>query len=233
MFVALIASIALTQPAPIRRGIPGYPRIAKPADAAQRRINHRLTLSETSTRRVARACLDDSTNPTSWQRTIRVTMRGPVFLSYAVEDEVDCGGAHPSTEHSAVTFDLATGEPVDWPRLLGRLRARLGPMPSDDMVGVVLDSKRLSALYAQRYDRALTAAGGIPECLGWTKAGAGPFRATMVPWLDARAGGLVLQFDGGNAEKACSLPVVIPTAVLRREGASARLVTALTTARGR
>ena len=49
----------------------------------------------------------------------------------------------------------------------------------------------------------------------------------MLAWLDAQAGGLVLQSDFNHAMQACSAAVVIPVAILQREGASARLVRAL------
>ena len=49
----------------------------------------------------------------------------------------------------------------------------------------------------------------------------------MLAWLDAKANGLALQFDFAHVEQACSEPVVIPAATLRREGASARLLAAL------
>lgn len=49
----------------------------------------------------------------------------------------------------------------------------------------------------------------------------------MSAWLDAAEGGLALQFDLGHAEEACADSVTTPTAVLKHEGASSRLVAAL------
>ena len=233
---ALLAAALALAPGPrVRPGIPGYPRVARPATAAQRRINTALARIERRTRAAARDCLDGGGNPTDWRRRIAATMRGPAFLSYAVEDEVDCGGAHPSTEHAALVFDLATGALVDWARLLPRsLYGTLESTPTSDGVGVpTLASERLTALYAQRYDAALKRQGGLGDCRGMMDVEPGRVRKVqpMVAWLDARRGGLVLQFDLGNAMKACSLPVLIPTAMLAREGASPRLLAAMSTAR--
>ena len=49
----------------------------------------------------------------------------------------------------------------------------------------------------------------------------------MMAWLDARAGGLAVQFDLAHVVQACADPVVIPTATLRREGAQPILIKAL------
>lgn len=235
LLVMLSGPMALTRPPDLRQGIPGYPRIARPADPAQQRINRTLARLEASLRRSLRECVDESVNPANWQRTVRVTMRGPAFLSYAVEDEVDCGGAHPSTRHAGLVFDLATGRLADWTRLLPRrLHGTAGATRNSDGVAVAtLASSRLGRLYAQRYDSAVRKEGGLEDCLGTAQLNGGPGEQPMVAWLDARAGGLVVQYDLGNAMKACSMPVLLPIATLRHEGASPRLIAALTAAHGR
>jgi hypothetical protein len=52
----------------------------------------------------------------------------------------------------------------------------------------------------------------------------------MPVWLDAEREGLEARFDQNHARQVCSRPVVIPAAVLRREGASPRLLKALAAA---
>lgn len=227
----LAATVALATSPPIRPGIPGYPRIARPTTDAHRRINAALARLDRTVARSARDCLDgDAPNRTEWQRTVHVTMRGPEFLSYMIEDYADCGGAHPDDSHSAIVYDLATGAPVDWATLLpARLRGELALTTGGDSVRVVtLASPRLSALYAAGYDAAVTAMGN-PDCRGLPEPepGAPPTQRPMLAWLDARAGGLVLQFDWNHAMQACSAPVVLPIATLRREGVSPRLLRAL------
>lgn len=228
---ALAGQVALATPPPVRRGLAAYPRIARPATAAARRINAAVARLDVRVRVADRECRTDSVNPTSWTRSVAVPMRGPDFLAYVVADEVDCGGAHPSAGHAAIVYDLVTGAPVDWVRLLG---ARLAGTPTlttgpDGVRVVTLDSPRLRALYAARYDAAARAQGSPAECLG---IGDGDgFIQPMLAWPDAGAGGLVLQFDLNHAMQACSTAVVIPAAVLQREGAGRRLIDALTIGR--
>ncbi len=223
--------IAMTRPRSVSGQVPAFPRIASPADAAQRRINRALGRLDAKVRAAARACFADSTNPTSWQRHIDMTMRGPAFLSYRVTDDVDCGGAHPSNSHSAMVYDLKSGQPVDWTKLLpARLTGRMALTQGSDAVSVVtLASPRLLALYNAGYDRALD-----PEnkavCAGATTV-FGANGIPMIAWLDARARGLALQFDFNHAMQACSAAVIIPAATLSREGGSPRLINALQAAR--
>ncbi len=225
----LAQPIAMTRPRPVSGEVQAFPRIAYPADAAQRRINRALDRLDAKVRIAARECFADSVNPTRWQRRIDTTMRGPEFLSYRVTDDVDCGGAHPSNSHSAIVYDLNSGEPVDWATLLPtKLTGRLALTRGSDAVSVVtLSSPRLLALYNAGYDRALdpanrTACAGVPTAFGVDGV-------PMLAWLDVAAGGLALQFDLNHAMQACSATVIVPAATLHREGAAPRLVKALTT----
>jgi len=49
----------------------------------------------------------------------------------------------------------------------------------------------------------------------------------MMVWLDAKSGGIAIQFDLPHAVQACTVPVVIPLAVLRADGANAALLDAI------
>ena len=56
-----------------------------------------------------------------WERTIRVTMTGPRFLSIvAVDIYVFSGGVHPDRNTLAMVFDLTTGKPVNWMNLINK-----------------------------------------------------------------------------------------------------------------
>lgn len=230
-FLAAAAALVLVPAPRVRHEIPGFPRIGAP-DAAGRRINAALDRLDARVRVAARDCLAERTvNPPGWERTVAVPMRGPEFVSYAVTDEVDCGGMYPYEVHSAIVYDLRTGGPVDWRAMLpARLTGTLALNEGADQVKVVtLSSRRLSALYAARYDPRRT--GAPKDCVGLPDDDDGTSAATpMLAWLDAKAGGLALQFDLNHAMQACSEAVVLPIAVLRREGASPRLLAALTAA---
>ncbi|WP_419809722.1 hypothetical protein [Sphingomonas sp.] len=231
---ALLAGpIAMTPPRALRHDIAAYPRIARPATAAARRINAAVARLDAAVLREAAQCRRDAgPGRGSWERAVTATMRGPAFVSYRATDDVDCGGAHPNDSHAAIVYDLATGAPVDWTALLGRrLAGTLTPETVADGVKMVtLASPRLFALYAAGYDASLRAEGAPAECLGLVDTegfGEQPLQA----WLDGPRGALVLQFDLNHAMQACSTPVALSADVLRREGASRRLVAALLAAR--
>lgn len=221
--------ITLTRPRPVSGEVQAYPRIAAPANAAQRRINRALDRLDAKVRTAIRQCFADSVNPTSWERQIDTTMRGPEFLSYLVTDEVDCGNAYPNESHLAIVYDLRTGEPVDWTRLLpGKLTGWLELKGVNGIRVVTLASPRLLNLYMVGYHRALDPENRA-EC-GDAPTMFGEDGVAMLAWLDAKAGGLALQFDFNHAMQACSAAVVVPAATLRREGASPRLLAALAAA---
>jgi hypothetical protein len=227
-----VAQVALVTPPPMRAGIAAFPRIARPADAAQRRINAAVAALDARVRTAAAACRQEAgPRRSSWQRRVEATMRGPAFVSYRVTDDSYCGGAYPNNGHSAIVYDLTTGRPVDWTVLLGsRLAGNKALTTSSDGVQVVtLASPRLTALYRQGYrpdhdDPAL-----VEQCRGVIEADA-ERDVPMLAWLDGRRGALALQYDLPHVAQACSAPVLLPAATLRREGASARLLRALNAA---
>ncbi len=49
-----------------------------------------------------------------YEREVKVTMRGPRFLSLYTTDEYDCGGPHPDDYQVSLTYDLQTGSPINW-----------------------------------------------------------------------------------------------------------------------
>ena len=227
------ASVRLTPAPPIAPGVSGYPRIAAPANAAERRINAALTRLDARARAAVRECLADGGRSQYWKRRVEPTMRGPEFVSYFVSDDYDCGGAYPPSGHAAIVYDLRTGAPVDWRVLLPeRLTGMLGLDEGPDGVRVVtLASTRLTALYRARY-RSDSGDAELDASCHAAVVDPGMGEATaMLAWLDARQGALMLQFDLNHAMQACSAPVAIPLATLAEEGANPRLLAALRAAR--
>ena len=228
----MMQPITLMKSVPVLHDINGFPRIARPADDAQRRINRALARLDLKVRTAARDCMSGGgTHPGDWSRQIDVPMSGPEFLSYLVTDEVDCGGAHPNEGHSAIVYDLRSGAPVDWTTLLPpSLAGKLALAEGEDGVRVVtLASPRLFALYRAEYDRG-PADADEKECRDAIKQEGENGPVPMLAWLDAKEGGLEVQFDLPHVEQACSEPVTISVATLRQAGASPRLLAALTTA---
>lgn len=95
---------------------------------------------------------------------------------------------------------------------------------------VTLASKRLYALYLKSY-RSKTGdakADAVDEECRQVVAEAGAAAPPpMMAWLDAKAGGLAVEFELAHAVQACVDTVVIPTATLRREGAQPALTDAI------
>jgi len=49
-----------------------------------------------------------------WKRIVRVTMKGPRYLSILITDQTFCGGAHPNFSQTALVYDLTDGSAVLW-----------------------------------------------------------------------------------------------------------------------
>jgi hypothetical protein len=224
--------IVRMQPRPeLAKDLAAFPRIAAPVDAAASRINVAVGRLDVTVHKAVTDCRKQGGAQAWWERTVAVTMPGPHFLSYRATDNVFCGGAHPNVGTMAIVYDLATGAPVDWTKLLPP--ALTGTVSlAEEMDGtkmVRLASKRLHALYLARYrPRSGNAKADAEddECReAVAQSDAGP--PAMIVWLDATEGGLALSFDLPHVVQACADEVVISAADLRREGAAPDLVDAI------
>ncbi len=242
MLVAVTAHAAdrvvdMQVPPPVAKGADAMPQIAAPRDDAETRINtalHRLdgTLGK-AIAGCATAAKEANATP-DWERSVQVAMRGPGFLSLAITDSTDCGGAHPNASTMSIVYDLKTGGPVDWTKLLpatltGKVALQQG---ADGTRMVTLSSKRLTELYFTGYRTDGKPNAEDAECRDALKNAAAEAPPAMMVWLDAKAGGLVIQFDVAHVIQACADPVVIPAATLRKLGAAPRLVDAIDAAHG-
>ncbi len=227
-------TLTMTRPAALRKDVAAFPKIARPGDPAQSRIDEALARLDAALPRAIHECRTMSGGPAAadayWTRTITVTMAGPRFLSFMIVDDAFCGGAHPNTADWGVVYDLTTGRPVDWTRVLppsltGKVTLEEG---MDNVRTVRLASPRLHALYLAGYGA--TDQGSNSDCRdAVTQTPDTPPPSSV--WLDAAKGGLAVQFDVAHVAQACALPVVIPLATLKAEGASPELIAALAAAR--
>jgi hypothetical protein len=231
---AASAPLTMLNPRPLAKDIAAMPQIAAPSDDAQRRINAALQRLDATVRAAAADCRKSAEGPDAadagWSRSVEVAMAGPVYLSLVIRDDAFCGGAHPNTATMSIVYDLRSGRPVDWRKLLpssltGKVALAEG---MDGTRMVTLASPQLQALYLKGYRK--TELGTDPQCTDAVATDDPP--ASMV-WLDARQGGLAVQFDLAHVVQACANPVVIPAAVLRSEGADAGLVSAIDAAHSR
>ncbi len=217
----------LKMPLPILKGVAAMPLIADPVDDAERRVNAAVRQLDVRVRKEAVTCKTPS-GASGWERTVDVPMRGPSFISFVIKDSAFCGGAHPATATMSIVYDLRTGRPVDWTRLLppsmtGTVKLTIG---MDKTKVVTLASRRLYALYIAGYDLGDGTAEDRASCKeAVQQIGGDP--PDMMVWLDARRGGLAVQYDLSHVVQNCAVPVVIPVATLRADGAQPALLDAL------
>lgn len=221
--------VSVERPKEVRKDLQAFPRIANPADAAERKINTAVGRLDDRVRRSAATCRNDDGTPGDWERKVDVPMKGPGFVSYAISDSTFCGGAHPGFGNTAIVYDLDTGDPVDWTTLLPpSLSGKVELVAQSDGVRMVtLSSKRLFELFLAGYDRER---GDDPECKAAVRSNFDSAPPAMTVWLDAQKRGLAVQFDLPHAVQACADTVVIPAAVLSAEGAKPALLNALAAA---
>ena len=123
------AAIRLVAQPPLGADLSAFPRIAATEDPALQRINR---LWQMPTPRVVAAAKDcrseavqepDGPRDGEWQRTVTVAMSGPGYLTLVASDNCYCGGAHPDGGSFALAYDLRTGSPLNWERLLPKTLA--------------------------------------------------------------------------------------------------------------
>lgn len=215
--------VALTTPPPLHADIAAMPRIANPADDAERRINAALQALDANLEKAVSDCTGGD-----WQRSVETPMRGPGFLSLVINDSYACdGAAHPDTATSSIVYDLATGKPVNWARLLPP--ALTGQQTLVDEGGskmVTLASKKLFGLYMAGYTDGGATGQDLAVCKEALRAGGDDAPPANV-WLDAKRHGLAVEIELPHAVAACEDFVVISAAELKTLGAAPALVTAL------
>lgn len=212
------------QPMPdIAPGVAALPRLAKP-DAAGKRINQVLAQADARVRQAARAC---PVRPgQGWTRRVDVAMRGPSWLALLERDDIACGTAPRRAGLVALSFDLRTGKPPEWKRLLpADIVARAGTLRlADGSVAASIVSPRLAGLLvAAGQDQAVLDA----ACLDALNDPGIP----LVLWPDARGGLGVAAQDLGPQLARCEAPVLLAMPQLREAGVDAGLLAAIDAAR--
>ena len=228
--------VQMKVPPPVSKTVAAMPLIADPADDAERRINAALQRLTEQIRKTVPTCKNDQGKQGSWERTVEAPMRGPGFISFVIRDEAFCGGAHPAAATMAIVYDLKTGRPVDWtillpPSLTGSVALAAGMdgvRPGEGAKMVTLASPRLYDLYIAGYalpDADATAQDRADCKEAVQRVGGNP--PAMMVWLSAKPAGLALQYDLSHVVQNCAVPVIIPLATLRREGAKPALLDAI------
>lgn len=218
------------KPSPdIATKIAAFPRlVAATDDKAAQRINQALDKRDASARQMRKDCLANVDKPedADYERRIWVTMRGPRYLSFLASDNEDCGGAHPDASDMALVYDLATGAPVNWQRLLPK--AMVQSVSTDNVVDGTLvgfvTSKTLQALWLKAENAANPIDADCKDVLTDPDL-------KLTVWPDAKQDGLAVEpGDLPHVVLACADTVVIATATLRPLGVDSGLLDAIDTA---
>ena len=215
--------VTLKPSPPLARHVAAFPRIATPANAAAQKINQALDRQDKTVKSTARECGHDG-----WSRDVTVTMRGPRYLSLTAQDSFYCGGAHPDAGRLVLVYDLATGSPVSWARLLPApmiRTARLDAAADGTRIGVIQ-----SSMLQDYYVKARRSANKDPADADCTDIVEDPDLKFSL-WPDAQAGGIRIEPEGlPHAVAVCGDSVLIPAAALRRMGVQPALVDAIESA---
>ncbi|HEX8661303.1 MAG TPA: hypothetical protein VF686_05515 [Brevundimonas sp.] len=200
------------------------PRVA--ADTRQARaINGFLDSLDVRDREERSTCLAESPENVEWGRFIEAPMTGPRFVSLIVTIGYYCGGAHPYWTQTHYTFDLHTGQQVDWSVLLPDDMSRPLQEPRYSWPAL-LASPSLTAWFAERALAGMDER-GRDDC-GYVYGLEGRKYWSLAVWPDAKEGGLGLQPVGlAHAETGCLVSATIPLAELRRRGAAPELTDAI------
>lgn len=214
-----------------RKGVDAWPLIVSPDTPAAQRVNDTLTQLNHQLAQSLHDCdadyegwlkgvghSEDGQNQISadWLRTIKVTMGGPRFLSLVATDETFCGGAHPDSDVIAMVFDMTTGAPVDWTKMVAK-----SPVASVNST-TLSDGKTTGTLILPALQK-ISLAAADADCKDVFQ-GQQPF----LMWPDAKRGTLVAQpCDLPHVVQACAIEIHLTMDHARKLGFDESLLTAI------
>ncbi|WP_426040546.1 hypothetical protein [Brevundimonas sp. TWP2-3-4b1] len=211
--------------------IEAMPRLSGDSPAIVR-INAELDRLDAAAVADAGECgrMADSQEGDGWTRTITRPMTGPAYLTLREHLEIFCGGAYPSTSQTPITWDLSTGERVNWVALLPGLglvqdQAEEG-MPTDYVYSV--RSPRLETLYERKMLAETTDAERREACQDvWKPLADDELGQGFRVWADAEHGGVAIDADYAHVVQACGGTIYLTADEMREAGAPATLIDAL------
>ncbi len=208
---------------PLTKSVDRFPRIAAPADQAQQRINEALNRRDAQAQSAVRSCTTGG-----WSRSISVAMRGPRYLAFVAQDSWNCGNPHDDGSRLVLVYDLSTGSPVNWARLLPTSLVQSSTLDTagdGTRIGVI-GSHTLQEFYinAQFAGTKNAVDPGCRDVLQDSKL-------NFSLWPDAKAEGIAIEPQGlAHVVAACGGSLVIPVPELRKMGVQGTLLDAIETA---
>lgn len=207
-------------------GFESLPRLAGDTGAA-RQFEH-LTGALDATGAAQRDhCFAEAPASSQWSRSVSVPMAGPKFASLVIRDDTSCGDAQTRITEMRMTYDLRTGDTIDWPDVLPA--DLIEPRdPADTLEFLYEATVRSKALVAWHTDHVLDTMDAQTRLDCKDRIAELAISNGLHIWLDAQRGGLamapaLLRQDTST----CGQSSVMPTDELRRKGVSAELADAI------
>lgn len=223
-------NIALQGQNPLGESTDAFPRIVNPAGPKIEKINQALQRADARAKKAMKDCGKLDGNNIFWERAITAPMTGEPFLSLAASDYFSCGGTHPNTYQTYLTYDLGTGRPISWSEYLPAdlIQPEVLLTGSDGTQIGAVKSPTLIAWYREQVRAANGAdkewADGCNDVLDGD--------LSLVLWIDAKAQGVSMQIaDLPHVVAACNEAVVMKTDELRTRGAKPALTNAIDAAK--
>lgn len=201
-----------------------FPRLLTPDGPQAQHINQEFAKADDQVRADAQEChasfIEAHPDPKdpgwkrsgNWRRSITVAMRGPRYLALVVSDDWFCGGAYPDRGNLALVYDLHTGMPVNWEKLLPKGLASTGAVASPELMAL--------------YEKAAQPDANCREALQDQD-----YSVQFTLWPDAQDAGIALDPSGlPHVIAACGPTAVIPLLTLRKLGVDPALLDAIAAA---
>jgi hypothetical protein len=220
---AAAQGLTLAHPAPLAPKNVSLPRIGAPMTPAIAKVNAALAALDANRRVFVQQCGAHAET----SQTVTVAMASPTVLSLKVVNDENCGGAYPSEDTLGLAYDLTTGKPLDWTRLLPRAlvqSASVDTTTDGTKVGM-LASTQLHALYMKAVKADTAADADLKSQCGDVIGDAG---TNLQLWPDAKQDAVMIQPALlPHAVAACAFIEPIRTADLRPLGVDPALLDAI------
>ena len=214
-----VSSVRAAETAPTLRRTPdlardaqAYPTLAGASNGVAK-INRALTALNAKRLKDIRDCVRAAGRDFEWGQTVDVPLLGAHFVSFYVHGHQYCGGTHPNAIDESSTFDLQSGDLVNWNALLADgLRGGGAKGPP------LRPSPRLRAILLAEADKNQV----DPDC----REAFADENASFAFWPDAKAKGLAMHADllPHAIEGICGEAVIIPIEALKGLGVNGPLV---------
>lgn len=210
------------QPA-LAEGVEALPRLVGDSPAIQA-INADLQQRDTAAR--AGGCEGGG----GFERGVMQPMTGPGYITFWIAEGYSCeGSAHPSFDQTALTYDLATGQPVDWVAAAPGLQLTRGDMTDMPATYVPPVASTVLTSWYSRKMLASTDTERLGDCGDvWTTESMGD--TSFKIWLNAEDGGLSVGPEFAHVIQACADSATLTPAEMREFGVSQAMIDAVTAA---